>query len=95
MKTILSQPKRYLFLPGRKQWNFEFKTVDDKLVNDDRSFDVEIADVKGASIGENKRLTVTIKDNDSSFYETLSGNLGIYRNGFCHQCFQCASGILR
>ena len=44
-----------------------------KLVNDDRSFDVEIADVKGASIGENKRLTVTIKDNDSSFYETLSG----------------------
>ena len=53
--------------------NFEFKTVDDKLVNDDRSFDVEIADVKGESIGENKRLTVTIKDNDSSFYETLSG----------------------
>ena len=38
-----------------------------------KDFDVEIADVKGASIGENKRLTVTIKDNDSSFYETLSG----------------------
>lgn len=29
--------------------------------------------MEGASIGENKRLTVTIKDNDSSFYETLSG----------------------
>ena len=73
MKTILSQPKTLLIPAGQETMNFEFKTVDDKLVNDDRSFDVEIADVEGASIGENKRLTVTIKDNDSSFYETLSG----------------------
>ncbi|WP_270358816.1 Calx-beta domain-containing protein [Bacteroides ovatus] len=65
--------KTLLIPAGQETMNFEFKTVDDKLVNDDRSFDVEIADVKGASIGENKRLTVTIKDNDSSFYETLSG----------------------
>lgn len=59
--------KTLLIPAGQETMNFEFKTVDDKLVNDDRSFDVEIADVKGASIGENKRLTVTIKDNDSSF----------------------------
>ena len=65
--------KTLLIPAGQETMNFEFKTVDDKLVNDDRSFDVEIADVEGASIGENKRLTVTIKDNDSSFYETLSG----------------------
>ena len=65
--------KTLLIPAGQETMNFEFKTVDDKLVNDDRSFDVEIADVKGASIGENKRLTVTFKDNDSSFYETLSG----------------------
>ena len=65
--------KTLLIPAGQETMNFEFKTVDDKLVNDDRSFDVEIDDVKGASIGENKRLTVTIKDNDSSFYETLSG----------------------
>ena len=57
--------KTLLIPAGQETMNFEFKTVDDKLVNDDRSFDVEIADVEGASIGENKRLTVTIKDNDS------------------------------
>ena len=65
--------KTLLIPAGQETMNFEFKTVDDKLVNDDRSFDVEIADVKGASIGTNNRLTVIIKDNDSSFYETLSG----------------------
>lgn len=67
------QQKHCLSLPDQETINFEFKTVDDKLVNDDRSFDIEIADVKGASIGENKRLAVTIKDNDSSLYETLLG----------------------
>ncbi|KAA4368358.1 hypothetical protein F3C89_26780, partial [Bacteroides ovatus] len=65
--------KTLLIPAGQETINFEFKTVDDKVVNDDRSFDIEIADVKGASIGTNNRLTVTIKDNDSSFYETLSG----------------------
>ena len=65
--------KTLLIPAGQETINFEFKTVDDKLVNDDRSFDIEIADVKGASIGENKRLAVTIKDNDSSLYETLLG----------------------
>lgn len=65
--------KTLLIPAGQEAINFEFKTVDDKVVNDDRSFDIEIADVKGGSIGTNNRLTVTIKDNDSSFYETLSG----------------------
>ena len=65
--------KTLLIPAGQETINFEFKTVDDKVVNDDRSFDIEIADVKGASIGTNNRLTVIIKDNDSSFYETLSG----------------------
>ena len=75
--------------------NFEFKTVDDKLVNDDRSFDVEIADVKGASIGENKRLTVTIKDNDSSFYETLSGTWVFTGTASATNVSNVPSGILR
>ena len=65
--------KTLLIPAGQETINFEFKTVDDKDVNDDRSFDIEITDVKGASIGTNNRLTVTIKDNDSSFYETISG----------------------
>lgn len=59
--------KTLLIPAGQETINFEFKTVDDKVVNDDRSFDIEIADVKGASIGTNNRLTVIIKDNDSSF----------------------------
>ena len=65
--------KTLLIPAGQETINFEFKTVDDKIVNDDRSFDIEIASAEGASIGENKRLTVIIEDNDSSLYETLSG----------------------
>lgn len=65
--------KTLLIPAGEETVKFEFRTVDDKLINGDSSFDIEIADVKGASIGENKRLQVTIKDNDSNLYETLSG----------------------
>ena len=39
--------KTLLIPAGQETINFEFKTVDDKVVNDDRSFDIEIADVKG------------------------------------------------
>lgn len=58
---------------GQETANFEFRTVDDELVNDDRSFDIIIADVRGATAGTNNRLVVTIKDNDSNLYETLAG----------------------
>ena len=58
---------------GQEVANFEFRTVDDDIINDDRSFDIVITDVKGASIGTNSRLAVTIKDNDSNLYETLAG----------------------
>lgn len=58
---------------GQEIANFEFRTVDDDIINDDRSFDIVITDVNGASIGTNSRLAVTIKDNDSNLYETLAG----------------------
>jgi hypothetical protein len=58
---------------GEEVANFEFRTVDDDIINDDRSFDLVIADVQGASVGSSNRLAVTIKDNDSDLYETLAG----------------------
>ena len=58
---------------GEEVANFEFRTVDDDIINGDRSFDLVIADVQGASVGNSNRLSVTIKDNDSDLYETLAG----------------------
>ncbi len=58
---------------GEEVANFEFRTVDDNIINGDRSFDLVIADVQGASVGSSNRLAVTIKDNDSDLYETLAG----------------------
>ena len=58
---------------GQETAAFEFRTVDDKLVNEDRLFSIVIADVRGASEGTNSRLAVTVKDNDSNLYETLAG----------------------
>lgn len=58
---------------GQEVADFEFRTVDDNIINGDRSFDFVITDVQGASIGTNNRLAVTIKDNDSDLYETLAG----------------------
>lgn len=58
---------------GQETANFEFRTVDDELVNDDRSFNIVITDVRGAEAGTKNRLAVTIKDNDSNLYETFAG----------------------
>lgn len=58
---------------GEEVANFEFRTVDDDIINGDRSFDLVITDVQGASVGSSNRLAVTIKDNDSDLYETLAG----------------------
>lgn len=58
---------------GQETANFEFRTVDDYLINEDRLFNMVIADVRGAAVGTNSRLAVTVKDNDSNLYETIAG----------------------
>jgi hypothetical protein len=51
----------------------EFSTVDDGEINNARMFKVTIATANGAKIGAKSSCVVTIKDNDSAFYEKLQG----------------------
>lgn len=53
--------------------NIEVEPVDDDEINDDRTFEITIVDAKGANIGENATTLVTLKDNDSQYYEKLQG----------------------
>lgn len=51
----------------------EYRAVDDKEINDDRTFEFEIVEAKGATIGAQKSCIVTIKDNDKNPYDRLQG----------------------
>ncbi len=52
----------------------EFKTVDDPDINEARTFVITIKSANGATVNEEaKSTTVTLKDNDSQFYEKLQG----------------------
>lgn len=53
--------------------NIEIKATDDTEINDARTFTVTIVSVNGGKVGENASTVVTIKDNDSVFYEKLQG----------------------
>ena len=51
----------------------EINTVDDTEINVNRVFKITITEVNGAKIGTNASCVVTLKDNDSAFYEKLQG----------------------
>lgn len=52
----------------------EIKSVDDTEINANRQFRVTIISVKGATVdAENNSTIVTLKDNDSNFYDKLAG----------------------
>ena len=53
--------------------NIEFKTVDDADINEARTFSITITSVNGAAVGDVNSTVVTLKDNDSQFYEKLQG----------------------
>lgn len=76
--------KTIVITPESGKGNIEIMTVDDNDINDARTFTVTIVDVKGGKLGDSAMTTVTIKDNDSVFYEKLQGNWtfkGINRSG--------------
>lgn len=53
--------------------SIEFKTVDDADINEARTFSITITSVNGAAVGNVNSTVVTLKDNDSQFYEKLQG----------------------
>lgn len=51
----------------------EYRAVDDKEMNEDRTFQFVIKEAKGAKIGAQNTTTVTIVDNDNAPYDRLQG----------------------
>ena len=65
--------KSYVIAEDATEGKIEFKTVDDADINEARTFVINIKSVNGATVGETASTTVTLKDNDSQFYEKLQG----------------------
>lgn len=64
-----------LIIPAdKKQVNIEIKTVDDRIINEDRHFSLHISTANGATIGSsNATANVTLTDNDDIPYERMAG----------------------
>lgn len=54
--------------------NVELECVDDEDINDDRTFEISIVSAKGATVGSNATTKISLRDNDSEFYEKLQGS---------------------
>lgn len=54
--------------------NVELECVDDDKINDERTFEISIVSAKGATVGSNATTAITLRDNDSEFYEKLQGS---------------------
>lgn len=65
--------KSYVIAEDATEGKIEFKTVDDPDINEARTFVITIKKVNGAKVSEAASTTVTLKDNDSQFYEKLQG----------------------
>lgn len=65
--------KSIVLNPGTDTYNFEIIIGDDELINDPRTCDIKIVDVKGATIGAQNFTALTIRDNDADFYDKLTG----------------------
>lgn len=53
--------------------NIEVYTVDDDEINEARTFTMTITKAEGAAIGSNNATVISLRDNDSEFYEKLQG----------------------
>lgn len=54
--------------------NVELECVDDDKINDERTFEISIVSAKGATVGSNTTTKISLRDNDSEFYEKLQGS---------------------
>ena len=51
----------------------EYRAIDNREINEDRTFQFVIKEARGAKIGENNVTTVTIVDDDNAPYDRLQG----------------------
>lgn len=69
----------YTVPAGETSGSFQYYPKGDDIINDDRSFEVKIVDVKGATVGEKSSCVVTLVDNEGLipiYYEGLAGEWG-------------------
>ena len=66
---------KHIIIPHDKSVGYvEIKAVDDRTINADRTFVVEIVKVRGAQLAEASKLTtITLMDNDDIPYDRLGG----------------------
>lgn len=66
--------KHIVINPDKKQSYIEIKSVDDRVINEDRQFTITIAKAKGAKISETlASANITLRDNDDIPYERMAG----------------------
>ncbi|MDE5800232.1 MAG: hypothetical protein K2H74_04310 [Paramuribaculum sp.] len=66
--------KRLIIGEGQDVGYIELKVVNDRVLNEDRKFDLAITNVSGAAKGQTATCQVTIKDNDALLYGRLQGS---------------------
>lgn len=70
----------HLIIPENKdQVNVEIMTVDDRVINDDRTFQLRIVNAKGAKVNKATAITdITLRDNDNIPYERMAGTWTVH-----------------
>lgn len=58
---------------SKKSVNIEIKSIDDRIINEDRQFQITIVKAEGASIGTEKNTLITLLDNDDIPYDRMDG----------------------
>ena len=74
--------KTVVFPTDSANVSIEMVAVNDMDINTNRMFVVTITSVEGGSIGTNASTTITIKDDDSMFYEAIQGAWLLTGSGF-------------
>lgn len=75
--------KHIVINPEKKQSYIEVKSVDDRVINDDRQFTLTITKAQGAEISSTLASTsVTLRDNDDIPYERMAGKWTLTANGY-------------
>lgn len=75
--------KKLIIPANKKTVNVEIKSVDDRVINDDRHFSIHIASARGASVSsDHATANVTLRDNDDIPYERMAGKWTLTANGY-------------
>lgn len=72
-KNYIVTSNRIIIPAGATMGFVEISPVDDTEENDERTFNVTITKVEGATVGAAKTTEVTLRDNDQDPYEKMTG----------------------